>query len=244
MKHIAEHIGSTYHQGGDIRCTIKNQKKFVIPKPDEIDKDASKVKKMYFKERVNAYIKCRGMLEENMQKAYSLILGQCTELLKSKLKQSTQWESISGSYDLLGLIKAIKAIIFKFKDQKYLVASLHKAKAGFYALCQHNLTNTEYLECFNNYINMATAYGRQLHNTAVVNIIIKQDHPHNNYVNFTTNNKKKVQEQAQQLHLAYAVINQSGLKQYCRLTEELNNQHMMGNNNYLQNMLKAYQMLN
>jgi len=46
---------------------------------------------MIFKGEVDAYIKRCAILDDNVQKAYSLILGQCTDLLQSKLKQQKQW---------------------------------------------------------------------------------------------------------------------------------------------------------
>ena len=65
---------------------------------------------------IDIYVKRDGILDENLQKAYSLIHGQCTELLKSKLKTSANWETVSIQYDMLGLIEAIKTIIYKFGD--------------------------------------------------------------------------------------------------------------------------------
>ena len=85
-----------------------------------------------------------------MQRAYSLVLGQCTELLRAKLKQSTDWATVSIAFDVLGLTRLIKAIVFKFDDQKFLPVSLHQAKQNFYNLRQGAMTNAEYLEKYNN----------------------------------------------------------------------------------------------
>jgi hypothetical protein len=75
-------------------------------------------------------------LQENIQKAYSLVLGQCTELLRAKLKQSSEWAEVSSTFDVLGLIRLIKSIVFKFDDQKSLPVSLHQVKQNFYSLRQ------------------------------------------------------------------------------------------------------------
>ena len=73
-------------------------------------------------------MKLDGILDENLQKAYSLIFGQCTELLKSKLKSSVNWDAMSSTYDMLVLLEAMKTIIYKFEDKTYLPLSLHNAK--------------------------------------------------------------------------------------------------------------------
>ena len=72
---------------------------------------------MILNRKIDIYVKRDGIFDENLQKAYSLIHGQCTKLLKSKLKTSANWETVSSQYDMLGLLEAIKTIIYKFEDQ-------------------------------------------------------------------------------------------------------------------------------
>jgi len=61
------------------------------------------------------------------QKAYSLILGQCTDLLQSRLKQQKQCLLTLLDQDAIALLAMIKAITFKFEDQKFLPLALHQA---------------------------------------------------------------------------------------------------------------------
>jgi hypothetical protein len=75
---------------------------FVIPiptAPTGVDPIAltpqEAVERMIFKGKLDAYVKLGSILEHNVQKAYSLILGQSTDLLQSKLKQQSQWATIS-----------------------------------------------------------------------------------------------------------------------------------------------------
>ena len=91
LKHISEYVGSEYKHGGDIRASIINDAKGTISIPTAptiVDPDnltpEETVLKMIFKGKVDAYIKCGAILEDNIQKAYSLVLGQCTDLLQSK----------------------------------------------------------------------------------------------------------------------------------------------------------------
>ena len=48
--------------------------------------------KIILHRNVGIYVQRDDILDENLQKAYSLIHGQCTELLNSKLKTSANWE--------------------------------------------------------------------------------------------------------------------------------------------------------
>ena len=60
--------------------------------------------------------------------------------------------------------------MLKFDEQKYLPLELHQAKANFYNIRQGSLSNTEYLDKFNNVVDIATAYNGQLHDQAITDI--------------------------------------------------------------------------
>ena len=47
-------------------------------------------------------------LDTHQGQAYSLILGQCTQLLRDKMKQDASWMTVSTSYDPLKLYKLIE----------------------------------------------------------------------------------------------------------------------------------------
>ena len=76
------------------------------------------VERMILTKKVDAYVKRDSILDGNIQKAYSLMLGQCTELLKINLKTTTDWMTVSTDFGLLGLMKTIRSVIFKFEDQR------------------------------------------------------------------------------------------------------------------------------
>ena len=121
-------------------------------------------------------MKRRSTLAENVQKSYSLVLGQCRDLLKSKLKQSNEWNVASTTYDVLILIRIIRTISFKFDEQNYLPLALHQAKANFYNIRQGSLSNAEYLEKSNNVVDIETAYNGKLHDQEITDIATETAH--------------------------------------------------------------------
>ena len=97
IKRISEHVGTEYKYGGDIRSSINNSTRFVIPLPVVSDDNANALTRSISTKKIDLYVKRDGILDENLQKAYSLIFGQCTELLKSKLKSSVNWDTMSST---------------------------------------------------------------------------------------------------------------------------------------------------
>jgi hypothetical protein len=80
---------------------------------------AEEVARMIFKGELEAYIKRKSVLEDNIQKTFSLVIGQCTDLLQSKLKQQAQWSAISQQQDAIALISLIKTITFLLRIRSF-----------------------------------------------------------------------------------------------------------------------------
>ncbi len=70
-------------------------------------------------EQINYSNECRNhsrrvsMLETHQGQAYSLILGQCTQLLQDKMKQDASWTMVSTSYNPLELYRLIQQVVLK-----------------------------------------------------------------------------------------------------------------------------------
>ena len=172
IKRISEHVGTKYKYGGYICSSIKNSTRFAIPLPVVPDDTVNALTRSVATNKIDLYVKRDGILDENLQKAYSLIFGQCTELLNRKLKSSVNWDAMSSTYDMFALLEAIKTIIYRFEDQKYFPLSLHNAKTNFYNFQQGTMTNPDYLDKFMNLTEMAEYYEGTLHDSDVFMIAL------------------------------------------------------------------------
>ena len=209
------------------------------------DDTANALTKSIATKKIDLYVKRDSILDENLQKEYSLIFGQCTELLKSKLKSSVNWDAMSSTYDMFALLKAIKTIIYKFEDQKYLPLYLHNAKTNFYKFRQRTMTNPDYLEKFMNLTEMAESYEGTLHDAAVFKTALLtsnlRDTPE---ANLDEDERTIINTTEREIYLSRAFVVDSDHKRYGRLVKELENDYTEGNNNYPTNMVKAYQLIN
>jgi hypothetical protein len=185
LKLISEYVSAEYKQGGDIRSSIINERKITVPVPPaplaadpKSPTQAEQVAKMIFKGEIDAYIKRKSMLDDNIQKTYSLVIGQCADLIQSKLKQQAQWTSISQDQDdAIVFIGLTKTITFRFEDQKFLPLALYLSKARLYNNPQGNMANHDCLQRFQNFVDVATSYNGQLCDQAIVDIVTEQLHP-------------------------------------------------------------------
>ena len=135
------------------------------------------------------------------------------------------------TYDVLIFMRIIRTITLKFDEQKYLPLALHQAKANIYNIRQGNLYNTDYLEKFNNVVDIATAYNGQLHDQAITDIATKTAQSGVKYDELTAPQQAIFQDNEKYMYLACTFLCQSDRKRYGRLLEELKNNYTKGNSN-------------
>ena len=87
-------------------------------------------------------------LEKHRGQAFSLIIGQCTQLLLDKMKQEKTWDVVSASYDPLELYKLIDSVVLKQTENQYPVAAMWDQYMQVYNAQQGNLSNTEWYRMF------------------------------------------------------------------------------------------------
>jgi hypothetical protein len=105
-----------------------------------------------FRERNTNLIKHRGQ-------AFSLIQGQCTQLLQEKMKQETDCNTVSISYDPLTLYRLIERTVLTQTEDQYPFATVHKQELSFYLFKQDNLSNLQWYERFNTKVDERSPRG-------------------------------------------------------------------------------------
>ena len=75
IKRIAEYVGADFKYGGDIRSSIENSKRFEIPMRTAPSNNETALLKIILNRKIDIYVNRDGILDENLQKAYSLIHG-------------------------------------------------------------------------------------------------------------------------------------------------------------------------
>ena len=129
---IAEYVGRTYKYVGDIKATLEKLDIFQIDLPPQPDDPDDALQKLIYTKEAEEHVKRRVFLCENMKTAYSLIWGQCSDLMRVKVQAHKEYDNFNKSQDPVELLKAIKSINFKFEDHKYIFHSVFEAYRSFY----------------------------------------------------------------------------------------------------------------
>ena len=120
----------------------------------EADRAISGDQKFIWGNNMEEFFKYETKLDENWQKAYTLIFVKCTEHMRSKLEAHKYCQTMRGNYGVLLLIAAIKGLTYKFYRHKHQSHDLHNSKQELYHYYQKgNTTNPQYLDTFKNKVS-------------------------------------------------------------------------------------------
>jgi hypothetical protein len=111
-KEVAEYVGQTYKYGSDNRLAVENLDKQILTLPSDPPSTATKTETRIWEKEVDEYVRKKSHLKENLIPLYSLIWGQCTNVMQARIEALKQHDKMSNTGDSIALLKAIKALIY------------------------------------------------------------------------------------------------------------------------------------
>ena len=109
------------------------------------------INRLIFSSEIDTYVKRTDEYCRNKSTMYSIILGQCTEPLITKLEAMDEYEDINSASDAIRLLQAIRQIAFEYESQKYPFIAMYLALKQYYMAYQKKyVTAAAYLENFSN----------------------------------------------------------------------------------------------
>ena len=110
--------------------------------------DLTNSKKTQWSNDWRTYHERNSQLIRNRGQAFSLIMGQCTQLLQDKMKQDADWEAISTSYNPLLLYRLIEKMVLAQMEDQYPFATVYEQEMVLYSFWQETLLKCTVLRAF------------------------------------------------------------------------------------------------
>jgi hypothetical protein len=99
------------------------------------------------------YRERNALLTKHRGQAFSLILGQCSQLLQDRMKQDTDWNMMSTSYNPLELYRLIEKTTLAQTEDQYPFATVYDQELNFYSFRQETMSNLQWYKKFNTIYN-------------------------------------------------------------------------------------------
>ncbi len=237
METVGDYCGSKFESyGPDVKDCIRQLQKITIPPPAEphnYDSDGDELELTYTQEKqyeieIKSYMSRKLRLDQNLKQLCTILLGQCTDAMKTKLKSLASWSMIEQNHDVLELIKAIKSIVYNFQSEKLPIESLGDAYRRFYLFYQKpGMTVNDYLDRFVDLTEMVEhCHGGLGDDTYYVDEMLRRD-------NKTLDNATNVEitaarEKCQQEYLASQFLLRADKFRFGKLIEDTQNAYLQG----------------
>jgi hypothetical protein len=185
---------------------------------------------------------------DNKNRAYALVLGQCSPELTSKVKASNKFASASNDQDVVELLKIIRGLCCDFDEKQQVTWGLEQAKhrvATFYQT--YTMSNTEYIQFFTALVGVVEtyggAYGRE---PGLVRACLAEMKRSDASIDVDDPDKvhlKAAYDTCREEYLACMLLRGACQARYGQLKNDLANDMMKGTDNYPKSMVDATRML-
>jgi len=149
-------------------------------------------KKTAYDSEWRTYRNKKDQLEKNRGQAYSLILGQCTQLLQDRMQQDGDWNTVKTSSDPLQLYALIKKTVQGQTEDQYVYATVYEQMVGLFGYRQETMSNAQWYEQFNTRVYVATSVGVSFDHKILLEHEAKKSHPGIAYTALTDQEKEAV----------------------------------------------------
>jgi hypothetical protein len=141
---ISQYIATAY-TCVDVSDIINQRKMVKIAEPADLtdEEKKSETKVEIWKKMCGQYATRIYKRDENLKTAYLLILGQCSDPIKTKLEATPTWAAINASKDVLGLLSAIEALMFTNETGQDPTCALIEAQKRLMSMRQDPLWTTQ-----------------------------------------------------------------------------------------------------
>ena len=247
LKAIAIYVGSGKEYGKQA-SNIKNivehleDPELLPPTPLSATEEKKKTSWFIYTEEYKRYMDKKENLDAGKKKLYSLVWGQCTQMMKNELETCTNYRTMHEQEDPIALIKNIKGVTHNFKDQKYSTGSMWHAYKQLYSIIQKEDEDIkDYYDRFKNQVEVIENNGGEL---GTEKELLQQD---NIFKNLSESEKRdddninEAKARTREKFLAYGILAGCDKRRFGSLTEDLENNYTLGDNKYPITMQKSYE---
>jgi hypothetical protein len=146
------------------------------------------------------------------------------------MKQDTDWNMTSTSYNPLELYQLIEKTTLAQTEDQYPFATVYDQELNFYSFRQETMSNPQWYEKFNTKVDVGSAIGVTRQHKVLLEYVAQENHTLT-FAALSAEQKQAVREDAEERYISYAFLRQSGA-QHGNLKVDLRNDFTTGSNRY------------
>ena len=177
--------------------------------------------------------------EQNMEKTYALILGQCSKTIRDRIEAHEQWEVVNTSSNALGLLRLIRQSLYQRATRRQETHALIEAETALMRFRQsERMSNSDYLEKLRDLVEVYEHLGGEPGTSkARVDTLLMDPELADD------DERMEAKTKAREEYLAVLLLTKSDPKRYGTLVTDVENAYTRGQNGYPTTVSGAYDML-
>ena len=177
LQEARDYIGTQLRSGGaEVKYTIEREIEYPFVAPVEPTPTGTtaapipvtRAQEITFESNLKAHLKEIQQYRSDCKYAYSIIWQQCSEAMRNRLKTVRNWENISTTQNVIELVKATKALCYKYEGHRHPTMALVRAKSRVYTCFQGSMGDAEFAERFNSVVSIVEQQGGQFSETGLI----------------------------------------------------------------------------
>ena len=221
---IADYVGVEY--GRDMRMLVKKgkDKTFTEPGPPKLKKNETELPAgalEKFRTELNIFHREKKEYQEQKAKVFVVILGQCSQMAKSRLESDPDFDDLEDKDDVVGLLEKLHVMSFTTAGAQQPYWALQQVLKRFVAI------NQGPQESLGNYHKRFQALAK------VVEIQWGDFYPEK----LTTGNQPDDKKTAETKMLMMFFLAGVDKRRYGNLLDDFNNQYLAGKDNYPESIM-------
>ena len=233
----------------DIKLMLETLKETIFMEPSDPPFSASRTTIRIWEKEVDIFVERKANYDENKCTIFAIILGQCSDTMKAKLKGHAAFKAWESTHDVIGILTEIKAISNRFDNRTYFLEAYLKVKTSFFSFKQDDReSNTDYLSRFGKLVEIGNHYGVSLTSDDILwkhELLLNEEiETLNEDISGLMYNETALRKAGGERLKAYIFIQGADNKRFKDLHRELKKSLALGDNKYPATQPEALTLLN
>jgi hypothetical protein len=175
---LKEHINKTVDYPQDVASVCKTFQLTTPTVPANLEKsvyEGDMAKRMIWETNMKTYMKRADKMEANIRAIYTIVWGQSSPMMQSKLESLDDYSGRSTDYDCVWLLKEIQGITHQFEGTHNVFISLNDAWCNYY--CYHQGLQQslhDYLKEYQSLVHILEYYGATIGADRPYIVVVKE----------------------------------------------------------------------
>jgi len=169
-----------------------------------------------YQHELKKYIDNKAKYHEDIQKCFTIIIGQCSPDIEQLLTTEESYDTIKNMYDSIGLIKLLEKVCYSYHAHEYTPLGACESMDELCALIQpRGISEVKHCEKFRSVVEVCNASGVNLALMCTANIDLAIGHLHSKgkissngkfddgvYFELTSDERKLIDNMAEEIFLS------------------------------------------